>query len=58
MLRVACRNACHKSLEGWDHLVALISAQLDGVGRLRGLKASWSDNGRHHCYLGVGTLPV
>ena len=49
-------NAYDKSFGSWDHLVALIYAQLGGVSSLRGLEASWNANAHHHYHLGVGKL--
>jgi IS4 transposase len=49
-------NAYGKSFGSWDHLVALIYAQLGGASSLRGLEASWNANAHHHYHLGVGKL--
>lgn len=49
-------NAYGKSFGSWDHLVALIYAQLGGAGSLRGLAAAWNANAHHHYHLGVGKL--
>jgi len=43
-------DACDKNFISWDHLTALIFAQLSGAGSLRGLQAAWDAN-RHHLYL-------
>ena len=51
-----CGNAYDKSFGSWDHLVALIYAQLGGASSLRGLEASWNANAHHHYHLGVGKL--
>jgi len=49
-------DAYDKSFKSWDHLVALIFAQLSGVDSLRGLKAAWNANSHHHYHLNVGPL--
>lgn len=49
-------NAYDKEFESWDHLVALVFAQLAGVDGLRGLEAVWNANAHHHYHLGVGRL--
>lgn len=49
-------NAYDKSFGSWDHLVALIYAQLGGANSLRGLEAAWNANAHHHYHLGVGKL--
>jgi len=49
-------NAYDKSFGSWEHLVALIYAQLGGVASLRGLEAAWNANSHHHYHLGVGKL--
>jgi len=49
-------NAYDKSFGSWDHLVALIYAQLGGARSLRGLEAAWNANAHHHYHLGVGKL--
>ena len=49
-------NAYDKSFGSWDHLVALIYAQLGGASSLRGLEAAWNANSHHHYHLGVGKL--
>lgn len=49
-------NAYDKSFGSWDHLVALIYAQLGGACSLRGLEAMWNANAHHHYHLGVGKL--
>ena len=51
-----CGNAYDKSFGSWDHLVALIYAQLGGASSLRGLEAAWNANAHHHYHLGVGKL--
>jgi len=41
-----------KSLSAWDHLVAMIFAQLSGAGSLRALAADWNAHAHHHYHLG------
>lgn len=49
-------DAYDKSFNSWDHLVALIFAQLCGADSLRGLTAIWNANGNHHYHLDSGPL--
>ena len=49
-------DAYDKSFKSWDHLVALIYAQLSGASGLRGLIAGFNANAHHHYHLGVGEL--
>ncbi len=49
-------DAYDKNFSSWDHLVALIYAQLSGAGSLRGLEAAWGANRPHHYHLGAGRL--
>jgi putative transposase len=49
-------DAYDKSFRSWDHLVALIYAQLSGADGLRGLEAGFNANPHHHYHLGVGRL--
>jgi putative transposase len=49
-------NAYDKTFDSWSHLVALIYAQLSGLGSLRGLTSSWNANAHHHYHLGVSKL--
>src|SRR6202158_3349676 len=49
-------NAYDKVFKSWDHLVALVFAQLAGVDSLRTLEAIWNANSHHHYHLGVGKL--
>lgn len=49
-------DAYDKSFKSWDHLVALIFAQLSGVDSLRGLRAAWNANSHQHYHLNVGPL--
>jgi len=49
-------DAYDKSFRSWDHLVALIYAQLNGIGGLRGLEMAFNANSQHHYHLGAGKL--
>jgi putative transposase len=49
-------DAYDKSFKSWDHLVALIYAQLSHADSLRGLAAGFNANAEHHYHLGVGEL--
>jgi len=49
-------DAYDKSFRSWDHLVALIYAQLSGKDSLRGLEAGFNANPHHHYHLGTGKL--
>jgi putative transposase len=49
-------DAYDKSFRSWDHLVALIFAQLSGTDGLRGLEAIWNAHSHHHYHLGTGKL--
>jgi len=49
-------NAYDKVFKSWDHMVALVFAQLAGVDSLRALEAIWNANSHHHYHLGVGKL--
>jgi IS4 transposase len=49
-------DAYDKSFKSWDHLVALVYAQLAGMGSLRALEAGFNANPQHHYHLGTGQL--
>jgi putative transposase len=49
-------DAYDKSFDSWDHLVALIYAQLCGAESLRGVVTGWNAQAHHHYHLGVGRL--
>ena len=49
-------DAYDKSFKSWDHLVALIYAQLSGADGLRGLVTGFNANSQHHYHLGTGKL--
>jgi IS4 transposase len=46
-------DAYDKTFKSWDHLVALIFAQLNHATGLRGLEAIFNANSHHHYHLGV-----
>lgn len=46
-------DAYDKSFRSWDHLVALIYAQLGGVQNLRGLEAAFEAHAHHRYHLGI-----
>lgn len=49
-------DAYDKSFRSWDHLVALVYAQLGKVESLRALEAGFNANSQHHYHLGTGKL--
>jgi putative transposase len=49
-------DAYDKTFKPWQHLVALIYAQLSGATSLRGLIGGFNANPHHHYHLGVGKL--
>jgi putative transposase len=49
-------DAYNKSFRSWDHLMALIHAQLSGVDSLRGLAQSWNAHAQTHYHLACGEL--
>jgi putative transposase len=49
-------DAYDKSFKSWDHLVALIYAQLSGTNSLRGLVTGFNANSHHHYHLGTDKL--
>ena len=49
-------DAYDKSLKSWQHLAALVYAQLSGIKGLRGLVGVWNAHAQHHYHLGVGPL--
>ncbi|WGD51106.1 IS4 family transposase [Bradyrhizobium sp. CB1650] len=50
-------DAYDKSFRSWDHLVALIYAQLSGNDSLRAVVEGFNANPQHHYHLGSGKLP-
>jgi putative transposase len=49
-------DAYDKSFSSWQHLVALVYAQLGHTSSLRSLETSWNAHGHHHYHLGCGRL--
>jgi len=49
-------DAYDKSFKSWDHLVALIYAQLSGNDSLRAVVVGFNANSQHHYHLGTGKL--
>lgn len=49
-------DAYDKLFKSWDHLVALIYAQLSGNDSLRAVVEGFNANSQHHYHLGTGTL--
>lgn len=49
-------DAYDKSFRSWQHLVALVYAQLSGAASLRGLIGGFNANPHHHYHLGAGKL--
>jgi putative transposase len=45
-----------KNLPSWDHLVAMVFAQLSGAASLRSLEADWNAHSHHHYHLGSGAI--
>lgn len=49
-------DAYDKSFKSWDHLVALVGAQLGRISSLRGLELAFSANSHQHYHLGIGKV--
>jgi len=49
-------DAYDKTFKSWDHLVALLFAQLSGVDSLRGLELAFNANAQAHYHLGVDEI--
>jgi putative transposase len=49
-------DAYDKVFRTWDHLVALIFAQLSGADSLRAVAGLWNAHSHHHYHLGAGKL--
>ncbi|HEU4356855.1 MAG TPA: IS4 family transposase [Xanthobacteraceae bacterium] len=49
-------DAYDKSFKSWDHLVALIFAQLSHIDSLRGLELAFNANAQHHYHINVEKL--
>lgn len=45
-----------KHFSSWDHLVALVAAQLSGAASLRALELVWASQARCHYHLGAGPM--
>ncbi|MBV8191303.1 MAG: IS4 family transposase [Alphaproteobacteria bacterium] len=45
-----------KKFHTWDHLLALVFAQLSGASSTRALESAWNANANHHYHLGTGEL--
>lgn len=45
-----------KTLSAWDHLLAMVFAQLSGAASLRALAADWNAHAHHHYHLGSGPV--
>ena len=49
-------DAYDKSFRSWEHLVALVFAQLGGMSSLRALEAGWNASAQHHYHLGAAAV--
>ena len=49
-------DAYDKTFTSWDHLIALIFAQLASASSLRALEAAWNANAHCHYHLGAGPI--
>jgi len=49
-------DAYDKTFDSWQHVRALVFAQLSGIDSLRGLEAVWNAHRQHHYHLGGGEL--
>ena len=49
-------EAYDKKFRLWDHVLAMVFAQLADVRSLRQLQATWNANSHHHYHLGTGPL--
>lgn len=49
-------DAYDKSFKSWDHLIALVYAQLAGIQGLRALETGFNANPQYHYHLGTGEL--
>lgn len=49
-------DAYDKSFRSWDHLVALIFAQISSASSLRAVEAGWNASPQHHYHLASGPL--
>src|SRR3984893_19118130 len=49
-------DAYDKSFKSWDHLIALVYAQIARIDGLRALEAGFNANTQHHYHLDTGEL--
>jgi IS4 transposase len=49
-------DAYDKSFKSWNHMVALVGAQLGRIASLRGLELAFSANSHHHYHLGIAKV--
>ena len=49
-------DAYDKTFKSWDHVVALVYAQLSGADSLRAIETGFNANSHHHYHLGVGSI--
>ena len=49
-------DAYDKSFKSWDHMVALVGAQLGRIASLRGLELAFGANSHQHYHLGIGKV--
>jgi IS4 transposase len=49
-------DAYDKKFKSWDHMVALVFAQLSGADSLRAIETGFNANSHHHYHLGVGSI--
>jgi IS4 transposase len=49
-------DAYDKKFKSWDHMVALVYAQLSGADSLRAIETGFNANSHHHYHLGVGSI--
>lgn len=49
-------EAYDKKFRLWDHVLAMVFAQLAGARSLRQLQSAWNANSHHHYHLGTGPL--
>jgi putative transposase len=49
-------DAYDKKFKSWDHVVALVYAQLSGADSLRAIETGFNANSHHHYHLGVGSI--
>jgi putative transposase len=49
-------DAYDKSFKSWDHMVALVGAQLGRIASLRGVELAFNANSHQHYHLGIGKV--